>query len=448
MSAVSSLTLKSAQLPVRFKLSLAGFITSLAVSLLAIVDFRRGFLFTTIQGFGEYFSRSPYHALSFYDLILLSAGVFGMLYFFKQLRSLETAMTDDDLEKYVKIAAFIIFGLLVLDLFAYRGVPAFRIAASGEISAGWLDAWGVTGWFQPVALAASYLLTVWHATFIGILLAALSLTILPRYMASFFTRTGFGGSLFGATYALPQPFCSCCASVVTPALQKHGASRNFMLAFVVGSPMLNITGLVLSAVLLPKPYAITRILGGILLTIPVTYGISRAAERWDLTEASQPNNWFTRFTAALAGMYCKIFHLDEIIEGRKVSTPTQFLSTYADAAKQLAFLLVPTLFIWSIFAAGFFQLLPAGFGNNLISVVLTAIAGTFFMISTWTEIPVAMQMINAGYYAPAATVLLVLPPVSLPCLMILGGALGKFRVVALLSVAVIIIGLAAGLLFI
>lgn len=121
MSAVSSLTLKSAQLPVRFKLSLAGFITSLAVSLLAIVDFRRGFLFTTIQGFGEYFSRSPYHALSFYDLILLSAGVFGMLYFFKQLRSLESAMTDDDLEKYVKIAAFIIFGLLVLDLFAYRG---------------------------------------------------------------------------------------------------------------------------------------------------------------------------------------------------------------------------------------------------------------------------------------------------------------------------------------
>jgi hypothetical protein len=74
--------------------------------------------------------------------------------------------------------------------------------------------------------------------------------------------------------------------------------------------------------------------------------------------------------------------------------------------------------------------------------------GTFFMISTWTEIPVAMQMINAGYFAPAATVLLVLPPVSLPCLMILGGALGKFRVVGLLSAAVILIGIVAGLLFI
>lgn len=379
---------------------------------------------------------------------MLTAGIIGMVVFFKQLRSAEMEMAGVDLEIYVKMAAFIMFGLLVLDLFTYRGVPAIRIASSGEIGAGWLDAWGVTGWLQPVALAASYLITVWHATLIGVLLAALSLTILPRYMASFFTRTGFGGSLFGATYALPQPFCSCCASVVAPSLQKQGASRNFMLAFVVGSPMLNITGLVLAAALLPTPYAIIRIVGGILLTVPVTYGISRAAERWDLAGSSEPNNFFTRFTAKLAGAYCKLFHLDEIIEGRNVSTPTEFLRTYAQAAKQLAFLLVPTLFIWSILAAAFFQLLPSGFGNDVVSIAVTAVAGTFFMISTWTEIPVAMQMINAGYFAPAATVLLVLPPVSLPCLMILGGALGKFRVVALLSVAVILIGIAAGLLFI
>ncbi len=88
-----------------------------------------------------------------------------------------------------------------------------------------------------------------------------------------------------------------------------------------------------------------------------------------------------------------------------------------------------------------------GYGNNLLSVVITAVGGTLLMISTWTEIPVAMQLINSGYFAPAATLLLVLPPVSLPCLMILGGSIGKFRVVALLATAVVVLGVLGGLLF-
>lgn len=431
----------------RFNLTMLGLVLSIVLSLLALVDIRRGFLFESLSGLGNYFSTSPFHSFSVFNLIMLAIGVLGIFTIYKQLIIQETEISHERFESYVKILAFIIFGLLVIDIFTYRGVAAYRITSSGTISAGWLDAWGVTGWMQPIALAASYILTVWHATFLGVLFAGLSLTILPRYLASFYQKTGFGGSLFGATYALPQPFCSCCASVVAPTLEQHGASRNFMLSFVVGSPMLNITGLILAGTLLPTPYALTRIIGGIVLTIPVTYGISKAAERWDFDEGPDANNWFTRFTAKLAGFYCKLFHLDEMVEGRNVDTPSQFLATYGQTSWRLALLLVPTLFLWSILSAAFFQLLPAGFGNNFSSVLITAVAGTFFMISTWTEIPVAMQMINAGYYAPAATALLVLPPVSLPCLMILGGAIGKFRVVALLSVAVIIIGIAAGMLF-
>jgi len=41
----------------------------------------------------------------------------------------------------------------------------------------------------------------------------------------------------------------------------------------------------------------------------------------------------------------------------------------------------------------------------------------------------------------------VLPVISLPCMMLLGGALQRFRVVALLSVAVMMAGIAAGALF-
>lgn len=445
---VASINIDIAKAGFRVKTALLGLLTSLTIILLSIVDIRRGFLFGLLDGFGEYISESPYYVFSILHLVLLLLGGIGTAYYFRQLSKYEKDTQAEALEKYVKFAALTIFAILVVDLFAYRSVPAYRIISSGEIGAGWLDAWGVTGWLQPFALAASYMITVWHATFLGLLLAALSLTILPKYFASFYTRTGLGGSLFGATYALPQPFCSCCASVVTPSLQKQGASSNFMLAFVVGSPMLNISGLVLAAVLLPTPYAITRILGGIILTVPVTYGISKAAERWDIVNSAGPNNWFTRITARLAGMYCELFHLDEIIEGRRVDTPTQFLRAYAQAAKGLAYLLVPTLFIWSVVSAALFQVLPMGYGNNLISIVISAVVGTFLMISTWTEIPVAMQMINAGLFAPAATMLLVLPPVSLPCLMILGGAIGKFRVIGLLSLAVISIGIFVGVLFI
>ena len=73
-----------------------------------------------------------------------------------------------------------------------------------------------------------------------------------------------------------------------------------------------------------------------LLTVPVTYFVSRLAERWDIVDGPHTDNWFTRFTAKLAGFYCELFHLDEIIEGRKVDTPSQFIATYTQAIWQLA----------------------------------------------------------------------------------------------------------------
>ena len=69
------------------------------------------------------------------------------------------------------------------------------------------------------------------------------------------------------------------------------------------------------------------------------------------------------------------------------------------------------------------------------------------MISSWTEIPVALQMIQAGFYGPAATLLVVLPPVSLPCLLILGGCIVRSRVAALLGLVIVVAGIIAGLMF-
>jgi uncharacterized protein len=103
--------------------------------------------------------------------------------------------------------------------------------------------------------------------------------------------------------------------------------------------------------------------------------------------------------------------------------------------------------VWSVVASAMFQSLPSAFGNDLPSVVLAAVGGTFFMISTWSEIPMALQLIQGGFSGPAAALLVVLPAISLPCMMLLGGSMQRFRMVAVLSIAVMIVGIVAGAMF-
>lgn len=430
-----------------YRLSLVATLAFLALALLAIVDFRRGFLFTGATDFGRYVLSTPYFRFSPWHLLMLGIGLAGLVSSLRRLQRCEAELREENLEGVSRWLAAGLFGLLVVDLFTYRGAPAVRAALGGTLGAAWLEAFGVSGWLRPVALSASYLLTVWHASFLGVLFAGLALTVLPRYLKSFFSQRGFRGNLFGAAFALPQPFCSCCASIIAPSFVRQGASTNFSLAFVVGSPMLNLTGLILALLLLPTPYAIIRVLAGIVLAIPVTYGVTRLAERWGLDDEASPQSRAGRWMSRWVGRYCRVFHLDELLRERPLDTPGQFLPAWFSMSGRIALLLIPTLLVWSIAAAAIVQALPAAFGNNLPSVVISAIAGTLLMISTWTEIPVAQQLIQANLFGPAATLLVVLPPVSLPCLLLLAGALGRFRVVGLLSLAVALAGIAAGVLF-
>src|SRR5207302_6196528 len=128
-------------------------------------------------------------------------------------------------------------------------------------------------------------------------------------------------------------------------------------------------------------------------------------------------------------------------------TPSQLIATWLAASGRIALVLVPTLWIWSVAASLLFQATPSAFGNNMPSVVVAAIAGTFFMISTWSEIPMALALIQSGFDGPAAALLVVLPAISLPCMVLLGGSLQRFRLVAVLSAMVIVVGVAAGALF-
>jgi len=422
---------------------IVGFVLSLALALLALVDFRRGFLFAA------YPARSLFYAFSPWHVPMLAAGIIGMLVCYRALRSQDAP--DRGASEFIKPLTFVILALLVVDLFTYRGVPAVRSVVSGRINIDWLNAFGVTAWWRPFAQATSYLLNVWHATMLGILISGLALTMLPVYFKPYFVRAGFTGSLLGALFALPQPFCSCCSSVMAPSFARRGASTNFLLSFVVGAPMLNITTIVLALALLPAPFAVTRIVAGVVVTVLVTYLVSQAADRWDgrakvrlQPDAPYQNSYVG---SAFRRSYLRLLDFDRIVGGRTIDTPSQLLGAWLSASGRIALVLVPTLWLWSVIASALFQALPSAFGNNLPSVIASAIGGTLFMISTWSEIPMALQLIQSGFSGPAAALLVVLPAISLPCMMLLGGSLQRFRMVAMLSAAVMLVGIAAGVIF-
>ena len=409
---------------------IGGFIVFLAVTLLALLDVRRGFLFEIYSVRTLFYVFTPIHGA------MLTSGLAGMIACYRGAASRESRLSDTS--GYVKALIVVIFALLVIDLFAYRGVPAARSLASGRINADWLQAFGVTGWRRPVAQATSYLLNVWHATMLGILISGLTLSILPMYLKPYWARGGFIGSLFGAMFALPQPFCSCCSSVMAPSFARGGASTNFLLSFVIGAPMLNVTTIVLSLALLPAPFAITRIVAGLFVTVVVTYMVARIADDWDHQQVAMAGTgpgtgWLQR----ILGAYLRPLEWLAGSGRETLETPSQLFRVWLQASGRIALVLVPALWVWSVVAAAVFQALPPAFGNNLPSVVLAAVGGTFFMISTWSEIPIALQLVQSGIDGPAAALLVVLPAISLPCVMVLGGSLRRFRMIALLSVGVI-----------
>jgi uncharacterized protein len=424
---------------VLYRVRLSAFVVFLALTLLTLVDIRRGFLFADYQTRTLFYVFTPWH------LLMLAGALSAMGLCYRGLKRDEADVPDA--ARLVKPLSFIILAILIVDLFAYRGVPAARSMASGRINLDWMNAFGVTAWWRPFALATSYLLNVWHATMLGILISGLALTALPIYLGPYFAHRGFSGSLLGALFALPQPFCSCCSSVMAPSFVRRGASNNFLLSFIVGAPMLNITTIVLALAFLPAPFAITRIVAGIVVAVFVTYVVVRIVNRWDgatVVSAAPPRDgWLQK----LAGAYLRLFDVDRLIGRGSTETPSQLIGAWLYASSRIALVLVPTLWIWSAVASAIFELLPAAFGNNLPSVVIAAVGGTFLMISTWSEIPIALQLIQSGMTGPAAALLVVLPAVSLPCMMLLGGSLQRFRTVAVLSAAVMLVGIVTGAMF-
>jgi hypothetical protein len=172
---------------------LTGLSSFLALTLLGLLDIRRGFLFA------GYPVRTPFLVLIPAHGLMLAAGLAGMTAFYAGVKRTETR--SPHAARHASQLAALIFALLLADLFAYRGVAAVRSLDAGGVNADWLQAFGAASWARPAAQATSFLFTVWHATMLGILLSGLALVTLPASLTRYHGRTGFAGSLLGALFA-------------------------------------------------------------------------------------------------------------------------------------------------------------------------------------------------------------------------------------------------------
>lgn len=345
--------------------------------------------------------------------------------------------------------------LMVVDLFTYRGVPASRTLEAGKMSAGAgimgqglaIPIGSLPGWLQPAGDGINYILLVWHATVLGILLGGLFLVAAGTGFISRMRGRGFGAHLVGVAMALPTPFCSCCAAPIGGALYRKGASLGPVLAFTIAAPMLNITTLILAAALLPTEFALLRIAGGVIVAVFLTYVVALIASRWVTEEEDgTKHDRLLTWSANLMAAYSRLFRFETLLVTESPKSPTALISSWLSMTGRLAKVVVPIFLITAPLTAYIVRVMPDT-ANNLLGVTITSLFATLLMAPTWSEIAFAGGMIAKGFPALAAVALITLPAVSIPCLLIISGAMGKMRVAAITGLAVFLTGIAAGAIF-
>ncbi|GBC85146.1 hypothetical protein HRbin11_01591 [bacterium HR11] len=439
------------------------FLASLGMTLLTLVDIRRGFLLP------EYAVKTPWVSLSELHLGGLILGCMGLVLAYSSLQRAETA-GGFDRARLRSVGKAVILALAVLlaadTLLLYRGVAAVRIVERGQMGIGalglspgqlpgqaeLLPLAGTPLLLRPVAIAVNYWAMVWHATLLALLWAGLGVVAIPLYFSSWIHPVGAGrlrALLGGVAYAVPQPFCSCCAAPIAASIYKAGRTENSLVAstaFLLASPALNVTTLFLAATLLPRPYALLRILGGAFLVFLTTYLVATVAARLPWRVASDvPLRGIGGLVASLLNRYSRLLRFEPV--GELAVTPVGLIRAWLWSTWRVARVVVPLLMVGSLGAGAIVAFVPSVFTNTVPGILLAAGLGTVLMVATWTEIPVAAVLAARGLTGPAAALLITLPVVSLPCLLIFGVALGNSRVPLLLGAVTFGLGVIAGWMF-
>ena len=290
---------------------------------------------------------------------------------------------------------------------------------AGEAGPSMQGAWDFT---------VAYVDAVWRAVIVGILVAAAVEALVPRgWLVRVMNRPSpIQQALVGGTASLPTMMCTCCTAPVAVGLRRSGVSTSAALAYWVGNPLLNPAVLVFLAFVLPREYVGVRLVVGLVVVLGASAVIGWWADRnADAPALPEPPADPPVSVAALPGRY-----------GR--------------ALARFVLILIPE-YLALVFLMGLLSPWLADFGGlqadlGVAAVLVVAVVGTLLVIPTGGEIPVIAALLAVGASAGTTGALLItLPALSVPSIVMVGRAMG-WRATVAMSGAVVLGGVAAGLL--
>ncbi|RDU97987.1 permease [Trinickia dinghuensis] len=336
--------------------------------------------------------------------------------------------------RHYLIGPAVLLTIAVCGLFYVKWLPYYNrafVAAShhaigNSILMGTADAPPAASWNAALSYAIAYGKAIWQAMVLGLLLGSAVQALIPaRWILRALGKGGFGSVMTGAVMSLPGMMCTCCAAPVVAGLRACRAAPGAAIAFWLGNSLLNPATLVFIGFVLGWQWMGLRLALGLVLVLGIGYLVERTAT---VQEADAAQN-----------------ALDQI----KVDEDTgvMFVRWLKILARMTARLIPEYIVLVLLMGAARAWLFPhigPGVDASLPWILAFAVAGALFVIPTAGEVPIIQAMLSLGMAtAPAAALLLTLPPISVPSLAMLGRSFPP-RILALTGVCVVLGGVVAG----
>jgi uncharacterized protein len=324
-----------------------------------------------------------------------------------------------------------VVGLFYVKWFPYYG-RAFDAAANHSIGKSILmgDASSAPDPSLSAALgyAVAYGKAIWKAMVLGLLLGSGIQALIPaNWVERALGSPSFAGTVAGGLMGIPGMMCTCCAAPVVVGLRRQRAAAGPSVAFWLSNTMLNPATLVFTGFVLGWNWTLLRVL----LSIPMVFGLGYLANRF-MTKGGPP---------AAEALPTQVEHEASSL----ADVGRRWVTVFARMTLRLIPEYIVIVLLLGAARAWMFPHIGPEIGEQWFWIVALAVAGMLFVIPTAGEVPIVQAMLALGMgVGPAAALLMTLPPVSLPSMAMLGRSL-PVQLLLVLAVAVVGLGVLAGL---
>jgi uncharacterized membrane protein YraQ (UPF0718 family) len=329
----------------------------------------------------------------------------------------------------ISLAVFIL--IVIVGLFLVKWRPyyfkGFHIAATHDagkslVSSG--HAASPKGWHAAIDYSYHYLLDIWQALVVGLLVGAGVQELLPRdWLLRMFGSARLRSTALAGAAAVPSMMCTCCSAPPVVAMARSRASVGATMAYWLGNPVLNPATIVFMGFVLGWRWAVLRIVVGLALV----YGTALAAQRL-FGEKDVPEQASEAVAAAVAS-------------GDQRPVVVRYVATVTGLVVRLLPEYAVIVLALGAARAFLFPAISPSVGHALWLVIVLAITGTLFVIPTAGEIPIVQTFMKFGLGAAGAGALMItLPAVSLPSMAMVRQAVPT-RVLAFVAGSVVLAGL-------